>query len=63
MTNTDLVTTLEAAQMLRVSVPTVNRLARAGKLTEVFKLPGLRGGRVFNRADVQALGAQEAQSA
>jgi len=49
--------------MLRVSVPTVNRLARAGKLTEVFKLPGLRGGRVFNRADVQALGAQEAQSA
>ena len=43
--------------VLGLSVSTVNRLADAGKLPTARKFPGLRGARLYNRTDVEALKA------
>jgi len=45
--------------ILRVTqASSVIRLVKAGKLTPVQKLPGLRGAYLFNRADIEALAAE-----
>jgi len=47
--------------ILRVTqASSVIRLVKAGKLTPVQKLPGLRGAYLFNRADIEALAAERA---
>ncbi len=51
----DLVTATDAAEMLGVSKPTLNRMALEGALPAAHKLPGLRGARLFRRSDVEAL--------
>ena len=56
----DLVTTAEAAQMLGVSVATVNRRADKGEIPVAAKAPGKRGARLFRREDVQALAKERA---
>ena len=52
---TTLITTAEVAQRLRVSIPTVNRWVRDGRLQPVQKLPGIRGANLFDPTDIAAL--------
>lgn len=56
--STHLISTAEAAQLLGRSVGTVNRWAANGRLTTVAKVPGPRGARFFDRAEVEALAAK-----
>lgn len=51
-------TTAQAAEFLRVSVPTVQRLAAAGTLREAIKAPGLRGARFFHRDELARVAAE-----
>jgi len=51
----DLLSTAEVATLLGVSVPTVARLCRSGRLPLGYKAPGLRGARLFDRDDVVRL--------
>lgn len=51
----NLATTAEVAELLGVSVATVNRRADKGLLPVVAKAPGVRGARLFDRAAVEAL--------
>lgn len=53
-TNT-LVSTDDASKIAGVSVATINRWARAGRLIPVVEGKGLRGPRFFLREDVEAL--------
>ena len=48
MATRTLLTTAEAAQRMGISIWTVSRRARAGKLPYVRKLPGIRGGYLFD---------------
>lgn len=57
MSKPDLLTTADVAQILGVNVRTVNRMADDGRLRVAVKLPGLRGPRLFDRADVDAVKA------
>ena len=50
-----LLTTAEVAEVLGISVPTVNRWAANGRLQPAQKLPGLRGHYLFRAQDVDAL--------
>jgi excisionase family DNA binding protein len=53
-----LLTTAEAAAKIGVSVPTVTRLAREGRLTPVRKLDGNRGAYLFEAAEVERYARQ-----
>lgn len=53
--------TREVARALRMSVPTVTRLARSGDLPVVVKAPGSRGAYLFDRAAVEQLAAEREQ--
>ena len=55
MAETDLLATVQVARILRVSVATVNRMAKDGRLEVAHKLPGLRGAQLFARSSVEAL--------
>jgi excisionase family DNA binding protein len=59
MSDTDTMTTAEAAQVLGVSTKTVVRMAEDGRLTPHRKLPGLRGTYLFLRAEVKRYAAQQ----
>ncbi len=59
----DLIPTVDAAAIVKVSVPTFNRWVEAGRITEAAKAPGLRGARFFLRSDVEALAASLLQPA
>lgn len=50
-------TTAEAAAFLGVSIATVTRLARSGDL-ECFKVPGLRGARIFHVDELARVAAE-----
>lgn len=52
-TSDEVLTTAEAAAVLGCSVPTVTRMATDGRLEPLRKLPGLRGDRLFERAEVE----------
>lgn len=58
----DLVTTAEAAAILGCSVATVNRWAAEGRLTAAVQFPGVRGARLYVRADVEAEAADESEA-
>jgi excisionase family DNA binding protein len=47
--------TREIAARLGVSIATVNRMAKDGRLTAVVRMPGVRGAQLFNREQVEAL--------
>lgn len=51
----DLIPTQEAAEVRGVSVGTVNRWVREGRLTPAAKAPGIRGAHLFHRSDVEAV--------
>jgi excisionase family DNA binding protein len=54
----DLITTRQAAEILRVSPSTVLRMVnRDRSLTPTVRAPGLRGALLFRRSDIEALGA------
>lgn len=50
-----LITTAEVAERLQVSIPTVNRWVRDGRLRPVQKLPGIRGANLFDPTNIDAL--------
>lgn len=52
---TNLLTTKEAAERLGVTVYTVARYAREGRLTPALRLPGIRGAMFFQPEDIEAL--------
>lgn len=54
-TETELVSTGDAAKIAGVSVATINRWAREGRLTAVFQGNGVRGPRAYRRSDVEAV--------
>jgi predicted site-specific integrase-resolvase len=58
----DLVTTAEASRILRVTVASVNRYVRVGKLAVAVKSPGVRGANHFIRSDVEALSESLAEA-
>lgn len=51
----------EVSRLLGISVPTVNRRARAGDLPVLVKAPGDRGAYLFDPAQVKALVAERAR--
>lgn len=57
-----LITSPQAAEILRKSVRTVQRMADSGALPVAQKLPGPNGAYLYRLADVQAL-IDEAKSA
>lgn len=63
MSNERLMTTAEVADRLDVDVRTVARWANSGRLTPAVQFPGLRGPRLFDPADVDALAADLKRSA
>lgn len=54
----ELLTAREVAEVLGESVSTITRLAQTGDLKTAAKAPGLRGARLFRRADVERLAAK-----
>jgi excisionase family DNA binding protein len=56
---TTLLTTAQAAARLGVSVPTLNRWVRHGRIKPAIEGPGLRGARFFDPSDIDALAADE----
>lgn len=54
----NLITTAEARQILYVSQPTLSRMVKAGTIKPAFRLPGVNGAHLFNRADVERLAAE-----
>ena len=63
MTNTGhLISTVQAAQILGVSVKTVRRLVERGELDLALKAEGLRGPMFYNVNDVHALAQKRASA-
>ena len=58
--HTTLLTTTQAAERLQVSVPTLNRWVRQGRIAPAVQAPGVRGARLYDPADVDALAAETA---
>jgi DNA-binding transcriptional MerR regulator len=56
MSKDELLFTADVAARCGVTVRTVNRWVREGKLTPVAQAPGPRGARMFNAADLTAEG-------
>jgi predicted site-specific integrase-resolvase len=61
-TSTDLVSTAEAAQILRVRTSTVNKWASDGTLTVALSGNGRTGARFYERTTVEALAAERRQA-
>lgn len=55
MPDLDIVSTAEAAELLGVSVATVNRKATNGEMEPVAQGRGQTGARFFRRTDVEAM--------
>lgn len=53
----DIIGSARAAEILGVDQSTLNRWAKAGRITHVMKMDGLTGGRLYDRAVVEALAA------
>ena len=58
MTQIELIGTAEAARLLGIGRATVNRWAESGRIRQVGEL-GKRGIRVFDRAEIERLVAEE----
>lgn len=54
-TDTELVSTKTAAEIAGLSVATINRWVREGRLTPIAEADGIRGARFYRRSDVEAL--------
>lgn len=51
----DLISSIEAAELLGVGRSTLTRWVQSGRLSEAMKLPGETGARLFRRADVESM--------
>lgn len=51
--DTDLISAQEAARIVGCSLATLHRRADAGKIPTAYKGEGLRGARLFERAEVE----------
>lgn len=60
LTLMDLIDSREAARLLGVSLPTVNRWAAAGRIPVVARTSGKRGHRLFDRQTVEQVAAAAA---
>lgn len=58
MSETELIGTADAAQLLGIGRATVHRWAESGRLNQVGKL-GKRGVRVFDRAEIEEMARRE----
>ena len=54
------ITSRQAAELAGTTVTTINRWVVAGRLTPVIEVPGYRGARLFDPADVEALRVERA---
>lgn len=63
MATTDLIPTVEAAELLGVKRSTLTRWVQSGRLDEAMKLPGETGARLFRRSDIDRLAAELAAEA
>ena len=61
MQTADLIPTAEAAEIVGVSVATINRWADSGKLRTAVQAPGPTGARLFARPDVLAQAKERRQ--
>lgn len=61
MPKNPLIPTAETAEILRVDVRTVHRMAEDGRLTPALKIPGRTGAYLFDRNDVERV-ANERQA-
>lgn len=61
MTHYELIGARDVATLLGVSRATVNRWAESGRIEQVGEL-GKRGIRVFDRAEIERLAAEEAKA-
>lgn len=55
MDQDELIATREVAERLGVSIATVNRMAKDGRLPPAARAPGLRGAQLYDPAKVEAL--------
>jgi excisionase family DNA binding protein len=55
MNDDALMATREVAERLGVSIATVNRMAKDGRLTPALRTPGIRGAHLYDRNKVEAL--------
>ena len=51
----DLISSIEAAELLGKGRSTLTRWVQSGRLTEAMKLPGETGTRLFHRSEVERL--------
>jgi excisionase family DNA binding protein len=59
----DLIGSVEAAELLGVDRSVLTRLVQSGKLARAHKLPGENGAALYNRSDVEALAATRTEAA
>lgn len=59
----DMLTTRQTAELLGRTVSSVHRYTVEGRLAPAMKIDGLRGPKLFARADVEALAAELAGEA
>jgi predicted site-specific integrase-resolvase len=60
MHQNDLISAREAAIILSINRATVHRWIEQGLVPVAVKAPGIRGARMFHRADIEALAAKRA---
>jgi excisionase family DNA binding protein len=49
----DLITSAEVCELLNIDKSTLSRWVHSGRLAPVYKMPGLRGGYLFDRRTIQ----------
>lgn len=59
----DLIGSVEAAELLGVDRSVLTRLVQSGRLDRAHKLPGENGAALYRRSDVEALAAARAEVA
>jgi hypothetical protein len=63
MTESDTITTAQAAVILRCSPRTIARMVDGGRLVPTLKFPGKNGGYLFSPAEVERVRADLAEQA
>jgi excisionase family DNA binding protein len=53
MTQSDTITTAQAAEILRCSPRTIARMVEGGRLVPALKFPGKNGGYLFSPAEIE----------
>jgi excisionase family DNA binding protein len=57
MEDSDLLTTVESAELLGIERSTLSRWTKDGRITPAMRFPGKTGPLLYRRADVEALKA------